>query len=150
MACQCFEATQYLKLPLSKVFDFFSDPYNLEKITPPLLKFKIESSSTEKVEKGTIISYRLKIRGVPAGWLTLIAEWEQDSHFVDLQLKGPYKIWHHTHRFEKAPGGTMMYDRVFYQVPLGALGQQLAGAFIRRDVGKIFSYRREVIADLLN
>ena len=149
LPCQCFEAAQFIDKPLSEVFEFFADPYNLEKITPPLLKFQIESVSPGSFGKGSLIAYKLKIRGISARWLTLIAEWQENSHFVDLQLKGPYKIWHHTHRFVEAPGGTMMYDRVFYQLPFGAIGQQLAGALVRRDVGKIFKHRREVISHLL-
>ncbi|NRA64804.1 MAG: TIGR01777 family protein [Pseudobacteriovorax sp.] len=150
MACESFEADQFIDKPLEKVFDFFSDPYNLEKITPPLLKFKIETISHEKVTEGTLITYRLRIHGIPIKWKTLIADWKENSHFVDLQLKGPYKIWHHTHTFKKIPKGTMMHDCVYYQIPFGALGNQVLGPFIRKDIHSIFSFRREVIADLLD
>lgn len=142
-----FETSQFVPRPLPEVFDFFSDPKNLEKITPPFLNFRIVAMSTPEIQQGSIIDYQLKIHGVPAKWKTLIEKWEPNSEFVDTQLKGPYKLWHHTHRFEAVAGGTMIFDRVNFRLPFGFIGALIAGAFVQNDVKEIFAYRRKVIAE---
>lgn len=93
-----------------------------------------------------MIDYKLKIHGVPAKWKTLIENWDPPYQFVDTQLSGPCSKWHHTHTFKEAEGGTLMTDEVRFKVPIGALGQMVAGTFVESDVNQIFSYRREVIA----
>jgi uncharacterized protein len=141
----CFE--QYLPFPRQKVFSFFAEVQNLETITPPLLKFQVKKMSTEGIQKGSLIDYRLKIRGLPLRWQTEILEWKPPESFIDSQLKGPYTVWHHTHSFSDMGAGTLMSDKVRYKLPLGALGFAIAGRLVANDVRKIFSYRREVCSD---
>lgn len=138
----------WLPKKTTDVFPFFADERNLEKLTPASLKFHVLNKSTTTIQEGTIINYRLKIHGVPIRWKTLIESWEPGRKFVDRQLKGPYKLWHHTHEFEDFAGGTLMRDRVIYKVPLGRVGEMIAGPFVRSDVAKIFSYRKKIIAKL--
>jgi uncharacterized protein (TIGR01777 family) len=141
-------AFQWLNAPVSQVFEFFSSEKNLERITPPFLNFKVKGISTPEIQKGTLIDYTLSLHGIPFGWRTLIDVWEPNQRFVDTQLKGPYRQWHHTHAFESLGGGTLMADRVLYKLPLGFLGKAVAGFKVRNDVGTIFKYRREVISGI--
>lgn len=143
-----FYAEQFLNLPRPKVFSFFAKAENLESITPPLLNFRIESKSTEKIQKGTKILYKLKIRGVPVQWETLIEEWQPNEMFVDNQLRGPYQKWHHTHIFETLGTGTLMKDLVRYRMPLGPLGK-VASPLVRKDIESIFQFRRENVGRLI-
>jgi hypothetical protein len=142
--CDRYEDFCFIDRPLDEVFAFFADPYNLEKITPPLLRFEVATVSTEEIGEGTIIDYRLKLHGLPMKWRTLIREWRPGELFVDFQLKGPYRIWNHTHRFTAIAGGTAMSDRVDYELPLGPVGG-LARPLVIADVRKIFDFRRETI-----
>jgi len=145
---QVLFAEQYLPIKKEDAFPFFSEAKNLEKITPPLLNFQVKAMSTPEIAAGTLIDYRLKIRGVPAGWRTLIEDWNPPHQFVDRQLKGPYKVWHHRHLFEGLGPGVLMRDIVRYKVPMGILGQLVAGSFVRGDVEKIFAYRRTFLQGL--
>lgn len=140
-----FVAEQYIPLPPEKIFPFFAEAENLGRLTPPLLDFKIEGTSTPDVREGTLIDYTLKVHGVPLKWKTQIEEWHPPQRFVDNQLKGPYKLWHHTHSFEAFGGGTLMKDRVRYILPVGYVGWLGGMALVRGDVEKIFSFRREVV-----
>lgn len=142
-----FSAKQFVPLERQQVFSFFSKAENLEILTPPWLNFNILNSSTPAVEKGTFINYKLKIHGVPVRWRTLIKEWNPDSSFVDFQLKGPYKKWHHLHTFEDVPGGTLISDNVTFVIPGGVLGKALL-PLIQRDVETIFKYRQKKIKEL--
>ncbi len=137
---------QYVSLEKSKVFPFFADAYNLESITPPQLNFHIQKISTVQIQKGTLIDYQLKIHGIPAKWKTLISEWQENELFVDEQLAGPYQLWHHTHEFKTMGQGTLLIDRVRYRIPLGFIGFFLANYFVRKDVQKIFQFRKQVIS----
>lgn len=141
-------AEQFVPLKKEDLFPFFAEAKNLEAITPSSLNFKIKSVSTEKMQKGTLIDYVLKIHGVPVSWKTLIEDWNPSQSFTDTQLKGPYSLWHHTHEFLDVPGGTLMCDKVHFRIPFGYIGWLAGRAFVMSDVRKIFSYRRKKIYDL--
>jgi ligand-binding SRPBCC domain-containing protein len=132
---------QKIEAPLEVVFAFFSEARNLDRITPPWLHFKVIDQTDRELQTGTLIRYRLAWHGMPMGWTTLIEEWSPPARFVDVQLKGPYRLWRHTHGFEACDGGTLIKDRVEFAVPLGVLGDLFAGWMVRRDVERIFDFR---------
>ena len=136
-----------LFIPRSRedVFQFFSDACNLERITPAFLRFHILTPGPVSMQPGTLIDYELRLYGLPFRWRTLIQAFESPNYFIDVQIKGPYKKWHHRHQFEDVPGGTQMYDRVDYDLPFGPIGAATHMLFVRRSVEEIFDYRNEAI-----
>lgn len=128
----------WLPRPRDEVFAFFSDAHNLEQLTPPFLRFEVLTPAPIPMRAGALIDYRLRLRGIPIRWRTEIAEWDPPRRFVDVQLRGPYRLWRHTHEFSDENGGTRCDDRVEYLVPGGAL---VAKLFVQRDVERIFEYR---------
>ncbi|MBP9674449.1 MAG: TIGR01777 family oxidoreductase [Bacteriovoracaceae bacterium] len=145
--CHIFRCHQWVPTPLDQTFTFFSDPKNLEKITPPWLNFHI-TKEPSSLQTGSLIEYQLKIHGVNIKWQTLIEDFKLNSHFKDIQTKGPYSIWNHTHRFISCAGGTLIQDEVHFRLPFGILGS-LFIPFICKDITKIFSYRKKVITEIL-
>jgi ligand-binding SRPBCC domain-containing protein len=143
------EVEQRIPRPRSEVFSFFSDARNLEAITPPWLRFKIVGQTAPEIAEGTELTYRLRLHGIPLKWRSLIAAWEPETRFVDVQLRGPYAKWRHTHTFEEVAGGTIIRDHVVYRLPLGSFGRIVAGAFVDRDVKSVFRFRKERTAELL-
>jgi ligand-binding SRPBCC domain-containing protein len=142
---------QTLEAPIERCFEFFSRAENLEAITPPWLRFRITSPTPIEMHVGTVIRYRLALHGIRVSWLTRIEQWDPPRGFVDQQLRGPYALWHHTHEFEPIDGGarTRMRDVVRYRHrfgPLGTLGEHL---LVRRDLRRIFDFRRDQIARLI-
>jgi hypothetical protein len=134
----------------AEVFPFFADAFNLEAITPPLLRFRVITPAPIPMRVGTLIQYRLRLRGVPVTWKTLIQDWTPDRRFVDSQLSGPYALWHHTHEFEPLPGErTRMTDTVRYAIGFGPFGAVAHRALVRRDVESIFDFRAEALVPLL-
>ena len=140
---------QFLGRPPGEVFPFFADAHNLEAITPPLLGFRVISEGPIEMRPGALIQYRLRLRGLSLDWLTRIDEWEPGVRFVDSQLLGPYRLWHHTHSFESRAGGTLMRDTVRYALPLWPLGE-LAAPLVRRELAAIFDFRRDSVGRLLD
>ncbi len=138
---------QWIDRPIGEVFAFFSDPRNLEAITPPWLGFKIVSMSSDAIKKGTEIRYRLSLHGIPIKWRTEIRKWSPPYCFVDFQVSGPYKLWHHTHRFEAHGNLTRMADVVRYTLPFGVVGRMVHVLKVREDVRRIFEYRRQRIEE---
>ena len=110
---------------MPEVFAFFSEARNLDRITPPWLHFKVLNQTDRELKAGTLIYYELAWHGLPMRWTTLIEEWCPPTQFVDIQLKGPYRLWHHTHSFEACVGGTLIKDTVQYTVPAGEVIDQL-------------------------
>lgn len=139
---------QWVPESADKIFPFFCDEMNLEKLTPDFLGFKVLRKSTAVMQEGTLIDYKLSLHGLPMKWKTRIEEWQPDEKFVDTQLKGPYKLWHHTHYFIPFAGGTLLRDRVWFKLPLGRLGDLVSYPFVRKDIEKIFKFRRKAIASL--
>ena len=136
-------------LPRPRVFDFFADAGNLERITPPQLNFQIITPQPFEIEKGTLIDYRLKLRGLPMTWRTEISFWEPPYKFVDQQLSGPYKQWIHTHTFtEIGPDETLIEDEVRYRLPLEPLGD-IAHFIVKHELAQIFDFRQKAVAELL-
>jgi ligand-binding SRPBCC domain-containing protein len=140
-----FNAEQGLPRPLAEVFPFFSEARNLERITPPWLQFEVLTPNPIEMRVGTLIDYRIRIHGIPISWRTEIIAWEPPHKFVDVQLSGPYKLWHHTHTFEERDGGTLCRDEVRYWPRGGALMNWL---FVRGDVERIFRYREEKLREI--
>lgn len=141
---------QFVPVPLEEVFPFFSDAANLQELTPPHLDFQILTPKPIELRCGAVLDYRLKWHGVPMRWQTMILEWNPPHGFIDVQLKGPYKLWSHTHTFRAESDGTRVGDVVDYELPLGLAGALAHALVVRKDVERIFDYRQERIARLFS
>ena|SRR5215203_62660 len=138
---------QRVGLPIEQAFRFYGDAHNLEQITPPWLGFEVTTRGPIEMGVGTLIEYRLRLHRVPVRWRTRIEGWEPPRRFIDVQVSGPYALWEHTHTFEEdGPGATIIADRVRYSLPFGPLGALANRLLVRRDLRRIFDYRREAVA----
>lgn len=139
------ETKLFLPADRDEVFKFFADPRNLESLTPPWLHFEMITPPDTIIEQGTLLDYRLRLRGVPLRWQSEISLWEPPYRFIDRQTNGPYSLWVHEHTFTPQDGGTVIGDRVDYAVPGGALVQRF---FIAPDLDRIFAFRRHRLEQL--
>jgi ligand-binding SRPBCC domain-containing protein len=148
-AVHLLERRQRVALPIEEAFAFYGDARNLEQITPPWLGFEL-TSTPEEMGVGALIEYELELHRVPIHWQTRIEIWEPPHRFVDVQLRGPYALWNHTHSFEAdGPDATLIGDRVRYSIPFGPLGSLAHVLFVKRDVNRIFDFRREAVETAL-
>ena len=136
---------QLLSYPIEQVFRLLASPENLNLLTPPWVKFSILSPQPIEMAVGTIIEYRIRVRGVPVNWRSEITEWQPPFAFCDVQLRGPYRFWVHRHTFEEKPGGTLVTDHVDYGVLGGALVNRL---FVAGELRRIFTYRKTRLHEL--
>lgn len=144
-----FENCQFLPISVEDAWDFFSRPENLEQITPPDLGLRITSALPERMHAGMIVTYRVSpFGGLSLPWVTEITHADEPAFFVDEQRSGPYRFWHHQHHFRAVAAGVEMTDLVHYRLPMGLLGDLLAGGRVARRVAGIFAYRRTVLAAL--
>lgn len=131
------------KRPISEVFGFFSNAENLNLLTPQNFHFRILTPQPLKIQKGSIIDYKISLKGIPVKWRTEITEWEPPYRFVDVQLKGPYKVWVHEHTFAEKDGGTLVTDKVSYLSKGWILEPVLQKLFINKNLEEIFDYREK-------
>jgi ligand-binding SRPBCC domain-containing protein len=141
---QRLQREQLVPRPVEEVFAFFGEARNLERITPPWLRFQVSTPEPIEMGPGTLIDYRLRLRGIPLRWTSRIEEWEPGRAFVDRQVRGPYRVWHHRHTFEPVDGGTLVRDEVHYALPLGRLGA-IALPLVRSDLRRIFDHRHRAV-----
>jgi ligand-binding SRPBCC domain-containing protein len=140
-----FKTALRLPRPRQEVFNFFADPKNLERITPAWLRFEMLTPPEVELAPGTLLDYRLRLRGIPLRWQSEIAVWDPPYRFVDRQTKGPYSFWVHEHTFIDLDGSTLVEDGVEYAVPAGWLFQRF---LVAPDLERIFSYRRTSLQKL--
>ena len=142
------ESQQFVPRPRGEVFAFFADARNLERLTPAFLNFRILSSLPIEMRSGALIDYQIRLGGIPMRWKTRIESFEAPVRFVDAQLSGPYRCWHHVHEFRVSPGGTQVIDRVTYSLPFGFLGALAHRLLVRRTLVRIFEYRQQRLTEL--
>lgn len=145
MTVHRLEQTQLVPASLPRVFEFFAAAENLERLSPDFLSFKIRTPLPIELKSGQLIEYRIKLAGFPMRWLTEIREWVPEQRFIDVQLRGPYRTWHHLHEFREVSGGTEMHDVVDYELPLGPLGDVVHALAVRSTLSRIFAYRRSAV-----
>ena len=146
---QRFEFFQFVPSSLDVVWDFFSSPANLSKITPPEMGFIITSPVSDEMYPGMFITYKVSpVKGIKLNWVTEITQINNKKFFIDEQRSGPYKTWHHEHHFREVEGGIEMHDILYYQVPFGIFGKLADMVFVKNKVSRIFEYRKVRITEL--
>ena len=139
----------FLPISLNEGWNFFSNPNNLSKIMPQNMGFKVIDGATLPLYQGQIIEY--KVTPLPlfkTSWVSEISHINKPYFFVDTQLEGPYKLWHHKHFLKEVDGGIEVTDIVHYQVPYGIIGKLLHPLIIKPKLNKIFKYREQHITQL--
>ena len=140
---------QRLPVSMGEAWDFFSNPRNLNRITPSWLDFAITSDVPERMYAGLIITYRIKaVMGIPSTWVTEITHLSEPHFFVDEQRVGPYRFWHHQHILRETEGGVDAEDRVHYALPFGPLGRIAHALVVKKKLGAIFGYRKRALQEL--
>lgn len=143
------KSTQIFPATLDEVWKFFSTPSNLEAVTPKGIGFQILSELPDQMYVGMILRYRVApILGIPVNWATEITHIEPKKYFVDHQLEGPFKIWHHQHHFETVAGGVQVTDIVHYAPPLGLLGQLAHPLVVKGKLTTIFEHRKKALTEV--
>ena len=146
MSVHRIETTHLLPMPRDEAWRFFSNPRNLERITPPEMNFTITSDVPDEIYPGLMITYRVRpIFNIPVTWVTEITHVVDRERFVDEQRAGPCTLWHHQHHFRDVPGGTEMRDIVHYALPGGPIGDLINDRIVAAKVAEIFAHRRRAL-----
>jgi ligand-binding SRPBCC domain-containing protein len=147
-----YNAEQFLPIDIKRAWEFFSDAGNLAVITPPELAFKILTpEKNAEIYEGMLIDYKVNpLFNIPVKWQTEIVKVDKPYSFTDRQLKGPYKLWEHTHQFFEKENGTLMKDSVKYQLPYGVIGELMHSILVHDKIEGIFVYRKQVLNQIFN
>ena len=141
---------QWVPFPRSKVWDFFSRPENLLKITPQKMKMSILEAPKGAMYPGMVLRYRVApLLGIPLEWTSEISAVQEQHYFVDTMLEGPFKVWHHLHRFEEQNGGTLLIDDLHYKIPLEPISKIVHPFLVKRELESMFAHRKQIINELL-
>lgn len=143
---------QQLNCDMDTAWNFFSNPYNLSRITPKDMGFVVLTQmKDETIYEGMIIVYKVSpLFGIPMKWESLITQVEYHKSFTDFQETGPYKLWNHHHEFISNQSGVLMKDRLDYELPFGFIGAIVHALLVKNRLNKIFDYRYEVLEKMFN
>jgi ligand-binding SRPBCC domain-containing protein len=143
------ETVQYINASLDECWIFFSNPRNLQKITPESMGFEITDFDNQSMYAGQIIQYKITpLLGLKLNWTSEITQVKEKVYFIDDQRFGPYSFWHHKHFFEATANGVKMTDVVHYALPLGFLGQIMNALIVKNKLNEIFDYRFQKVDEL--
>lgn len=150
MAVHTLSYQQQVPATGDAVWSFFSDPRNLSSITPGYMNFRIlNEEPLGEIYPGMVIRYKVSpVMKLPLFWMTEITAVRRFRLFVDVQRRGPYKLWHHQHLFEENDKGVKMTDIVNYELPLGPLGGIAHGLMVRKQLREIFEFRRQKVEEI--
>ncbi len=138
--------TQHVEISLSEAWDFFSDPANLTTITPDDMAFLIVDTPPAAMYEGMLIRYKVSpFKGLRLNWTSEITKIKHGEYFIDEQIEGPYKYWHHEHHFKETTTGVELKDILYYQIPFGALGRMFHKPLVKNKLSSIFAYRQRKI-----
>ena len=141
--------TQLVRTDLETCWKFFSDPSNLQKITPDYMGFKVLTEVPSEMYEGLVISYTVSpLFGIPMNWVTEITHVRDLHYFVDEQRIGPYRMWHHEHHFKEVEGGVEMTDIVSYVLPFGLVGKAVHPFIVKNKLNEIFEHRFKAVEQL--
>ena len=135
-----------VKRPIKETFAFFENPANLGQITPPWLSFTIVSADKVEMRQGAQFNYVIRWLGFPMKWRSLISKYEPPFIFVDEQVIGPYKTWHHQHTFLETADGVIVGDHLEYSLPLGPLGAIAQAVMVKRQLESVFRFRQQALS----
>ncbi|MES2785965.1 MAG: TIGR01777 family oxidoreductase [Pseudomonadota bacterium] len=138
---------QWIACTGEDLWPFFCDANKLEAMTPAFLAARVQGMSTPVIGKGTLIDYQLRLHGIPVKWQARIEDWDRPRRFVDVQVKGPFALWHHTHDFIPMGGGTLMRNTVRYRLPGKWPGAVAGSARVAGDLDRIFGHRSQIIEE---
>ncbi|MDR6846542.1 SRPBCC family protein [Flavobacterium granuli] len=145
------ESVQYINASLEECWAFFSNPRNLQKITPKTMGFEITDFDNQSMYAGQIIQYKISpLLGLKLNWTTEITQIKDRVYFIDDQRFGPYSFWHHKHFFEATPNGVKMTDVIHYALPFGFLGRIVNALIVKNKLKEIFDYRFQKVNQLFN
>ena len=144
------ETKQIIDRPIEEIWSFFTNPKNLNQLTPSDMNFKILSGSSDDFYEGKIISYSINpFKFYNIKWVTEITKIKKNDFFIDEQRFGPYKMWHHEHHFIKNNDNTTtIHDKVIYKLPYGIIGKINHKLFIKKRLLEIFNFRKKTMKQL--
>ena len=150
MAAHSIKTVQKIPVSLDTAWDFFSNPANLQAITPENMGFTVISKHHgDTLYAGQIIEYKVRpILNIPIYWMTEIIQVKEKEYFIDEQRYGPYALWHHQHHFKTINGGVEMTDIVHYKNPLWIFGKLANTLFVQKQLKAIFNYRFKIVEEL--
>lgn len=145
------KSEQFLNSNIEECWEFFSDPKNLQIITPKSMGFKVTDFDNKNMYEGQIIQYKITpLFGIKLSWLTEITKVKEGSYFIDEQRFGPYAFWHHKHFFEPTENGVKMTDVVHYAIPLGFIGRIMNTLIVKNKLKEIFEFREQKVNQIFN
>jgi len=144
------EFEQFIPASLDEVWQFFSDAKNLTVLTPKEMKMKVITDLPEtKIFEGMRIAYYVSpLFNIPVFWETEIIKVTNQHQFIDIQLKGPFKSWKHTHTFTAKDNGVLMHDLIDYEMPFGFIGEIAHQPLVLKNLNQLFVYRKKICQEI--
>jgi ligand-binding SRPBCC domain-containing protein len=138
-----------MPVPAEELFRWHAEPGTLRRLTPPWETVEVVGPDAG-LAAGQQVELRVRFGPFALPWKARIVEVVPGRSFTDVQVKGPFASWRHTHRMvPTGPAASYLEDRVVYALPGWAPGRWVAGRLVRRKLERLFDYRHQTTAAAL-
>lgn len=144
-----FEQQQLVKADLDTVWEFFSNPQNLQRMMPENMHFETIDEVPTFMYPGLLLRYKVApLLGIKMLWTSRIEFFKEKEYFVDTQSEGPFLYWHHEHRFTAVEEGVLIQDLLHYRLPLEPISKLFHGPIVRKKLNDIFRLRNSRTSEI--
>lgn len=141
-----FEAITAIAAPPQRVFDVSLEIETHMASMADSGEQAIGGVTSGQLKLGDTVTWQARHFGLRWRMTSLISVYDPPGHFVDEQVTGPFKRWHHAHHFESdGNGGTVMRDIVDFAAPLGPLGVTAEFVVLNRYMPRLIHIRNDHI-----
>jgi uncharacterized protein YbjT (DUF2867 family)/ligand-binding SRPBCC domain-containing protein len=127
------------------IFRWHERPEALLDLIPSRRWIRIEER-TGGLRDGGRVTFSFGVGPLRVRWEARHYGYVRGTQFCDEQIRGPFKIWRHTHRVEPIGAERSLYeDRIEYAVHGGPLTQRLAHPVLRRLLTRAFALRHRIV-----
>jgi len=146
MTPHIFRKSLRVPVPVETLFAWHERPGAFVRLSPPWDRPRVLEQSGG-IRDGARVVLEVHAGPIPTTWRLTHRDYIANAQFRDVMESGPFAHWEHTHSFRAdGPNASVLDDEIAWSLPLGALGDAVAGSYTTDTLERVFAYRHALLA----